>query len=141
MPRWIPICMLASGLLALSGCARVDRAERQPPAIPAPPGARPDELTSEQRVEIHRVAQAARDAVRGCFEAALRVDPGLRGKITLRFKILFDGSVHGAEAVIDEPGSPTLVACLLAEAGRWRTSLRPASALTVEYPFAFRAVR
>ncbi|MBI5489076.1 MAG: AgmX/PglI C-terminal domain-containing protein [Deltaproteobacteria bacterium] len=62
---------------------------------------------------IRRIVQQAQPDVRRCYEAALRRDPSVAGRVTVRLVIAADGLVQGALATGDETGDEALVDCLL----------------------------
>ena len=76
-----------------------------------------------------------------CFNKELRRNPGLSGKITVRFTIESKGRVTKASVASSTISSSTLKECLLKIIRRFkfkRISEREGS-MTVTYPFVFNA--
>jgi TonB family protein len=78
-------------------------------------------------------------AIKACYENQLKRNPGLRGKIRVRFTILETGGLSDVVAAESSLGSPEVAACIIGTMRSWRTPFRPAGTVTVEYPFVFSA--
>lgn len=103
--------------------------KRKAPTVVGPEGAEID-VNAVQGVVSRRMG-----AIKGCYEKALRADPDLRGKLTLRFTIDTDGRV--TECVAKESELPeSVVSCMAERFGEFRF---PASGgpATIEMPFLF----
>jgi TonB family protein len=95
-------------------------------------------------VDGERLAEFVRartGAIRACYEARLRIDPGLEGRIRVRFRILETGGISDVTAKEDTLGSPDVAACVIAVMRTWRSPFRPPEAVPVEYPFHFTVSR
>lgn len=79
-------------------------------------------------------------SIRACYESALKRNPGLKGKISIRFAILETGGLADVAAALNSVGSPEVVACIVNTMRGWRTPFRPSGPVTVEYPFVFQPV-
>jgi hypothetical protein len=79
-------------------------------------------------------------AVRACYEAALKRNPSLSGKLVLRFAVSMIGKVTSLEIDTDTLNDPEVIACIKARAFSWRF---PPSAEPIEfsYPFVFQAAK
>ncbi len=78
-------------------------------------------------------------AIKACYENQLKRNPGLRGRIRIRFTILETGGLADVAAVENTVGSPEVAACILGTMRSWRTPFRPNGTVQVEYPFVFSA--
>jgi outer membrane biosynthesis protein TonB len=77
--------------------------------------------------------------IKACYEAQLKRNPRLRGKIRIRFTILETGGLAEVVAVENSLGSAEVVSCILGTMRGWRTPFRPRGTVTVDYPFVFTA--
>lgn len=77
--------------------------------------------------------------IKACYEAQLKRNPRLRGKIRIRFTILETGGLTDVAAVENSLGSAEVVSCILGTMRGWRTPFRPHGTVTVDYPFVFTA--
>jgi outer membrane biosynthesis protein TonB len=78
--------------------------------------------------------------IKACYENALKRNPGLRGKLSIRFTILETGGLADVQAAVTSLGSPEVAACIMNTMRTWRTPFRPTGPVTVEYPFVFAPV-
>jgi hypothetical protein len=78
--------------------------------------------------------------IKACYENALKRNPGLKGKISIRFTILETGGLAEVAAAQNSLGSPEVAACIVNTMRAWRTQFRPSAPVTVEYPFVFQPV-
>jgi outer membrane biosynthesis protein TonB len=78
--------------------------------------------------------------VKACYENALKRNPNLRGKLTIRFTILETGGIADITTALNTIGAPDVAACIVNAMRTWRTQFRPSGPVTVEYPFVFSPV-
>jgi len=78
--------------------------------------------------------------IKACYENALKRNPGLKGKISIRFTILASGGIADIQAVVNSLGSPEVASCITNTMRTWRTQFHPSGPVTVEYPFVFAPV-
>ena len=78
--------------------------------------------------------------IKACYENALKRNPSLKGKISIRFTILETGGLAEISAAVNSVGSPEVAACIVNTMRSWRTQFRPSGPVTVEYPFVFQPV-
>ncbi len=78
--------------------------------------------------------------IKACYENALKRNPSLKGKISIRFTILETGGIADIQAAVNSLGSPEVAACIVNTMRTWRTQFRPSGPVTVEYPFVFAPV-
>ncbi len=83
--------------------------------------------------------RARMGAIKACYEGQLKRNPGLRGRIRVRFTILETGGLSEVEAAEDSVGASEVAACVVATLRSWRTPFHPTAPVTVEYPFVFSA--
>lgn len=72
-----------------------------------------------------------------CYEQGVRKNPGLGGKVTVRFVIEKDGRVGNAAPVCTSMPDPAVVACIVGEYGQIRFPRPEAGIVTVVYPVTF----
>jgi outer membrane biosynthesis protein TonB len=85
--------------------------------------------------------KARMSAIKGCYENALKRNPNLRGKITIRFTILETGGLADIESATNTMNSADVAACIMGTMRSWRTPFKPSGPVTVEYPFVFSSVQ
>jgi TonB family protein len=78
--------------------------------------------------------------IKACYENALKRNPSLKGKISIRFTILETGGIADIQAAVNSLGSPEVASCIINTMRTWRTQFRPSGPVTVEYPFVFAPV-
>ncbi|BDG10433.1 AgmX/PglI C-terminal domain-containing protein [Anaeromyxobacter paludicola] len=83
--------------------------------------------------------RARMSAVKACYESQLKRNPGLRGKIRIRFTILETGALSDVQAVENGIGSSEVASCIVATMRTWRTQFHPSGVVTVEHGFVFSA--
>jgi hypothetical protein len=72
-----------------------------------------------------------------CYEEGLGKNPGLGGKVTVRFVIEKDGRVGKAVPVCTSMPDPAVVACIVGEYGQMRFPRPEAGIVTVVHPVTF----
>ncbi|MGC3996572.1 MAG: AgmX/PglI C-terminal domain-containing protein [Anaeromyxobacter sp.] len=75
--------------------------------------------------------------IKACYENALKRNPALKGKLTIRFTILETGGISDITVVVNSLGSQDVATCITGAMRTWRTQFRPEGPVTVEYPFVF----
>jgi outer membrane biosynthesis protein TonB len=78
--------------------------------------------------------------IKACYENALKRNPRIKGKISIRFTILETGGLADVSAAQNSLGAPEVAACIINTMRSWRTQFRPSGPVTVEYPFVFQPV-
>ncbi|MDJ0761776.1 MAG: AgmX/PglI C-terminal domain-containing protein [Myxococcota bacterium] len=86
--------------------------------------------------EVAKVVNRRLGSIKGCYERALRRDPTLGGKVTVRFTISGSGKVSAARTTLNEL-TPEVGNCIVSAFKRFRFPQPDGGALTVEYPFMF----
>jgi hypothetical protein len=88
---------------------------------------------------IRRVIEEHRGAIDQCYALALRYDPNLEGRLSVRFVIEPDGRVGEIDLADDTLTDPCVGRCVIA-AGKqlWQFPRIPgAGTITINYPFNF----
>jgi hypothetical protein len=75
--------------------------------------------------------------IKACYDSALKRNPTLKGKISIRFTILETGGLADVTAALNSLASPEVASCIVSTMRAWRTQFRPSGPVTVEYPFVF----
>ena len=95
-------------------------------------------------IDRRRLAAFVRDRVgglRACYEAELRGNPRLEGRIRVRFTVLETGGLSQIVATENTLGSIDVADCLVRIMRSWRTPFRVSEVVSVEYPFVFSSSR
>jgi outer membrane biosynthesis protein TonB len=74
--------------------------------------------------------------LKACYENALKRNPGLRGRMRLRFTILETGGLSEVNVIENALGSD-VAACVTNTMRAWRMPFRPSGPVTVDYPLVF----
>ena len=78
-------------------------------------------------------------AIRSCYQRALKRNPSLKGKITVRMSINTMGRVTRVDIDADTIGDPTVTSCIKGYARRWRFPPPEGGSAEVAVPFVFTA--
>jgi TonB family protein len=87
--------------------------------------------------QLRREMKTRVGALRTCYERALKRDPGLGGKLLLRFTILPVGTVTSVELESDSLNDPDMTRCVRQSVAGWRFSAPEGGAVEVAFPFVF----
>jgi outer membrane biosynthesis protein TonB len=74
--------------------------------------------------------------LKACYENALKRNPGLKGRMRIRFTILETGGLADVAAVENALG-PEVSSCVTNTMRSWRLPFRPSGPVTVDYPLVF----
>jgi hypothetical protein len=86
--------------------------------------------------EVAKVVNRRLGAIKGCYERALRRNPTLEGRITIRFTVAGSGKVSSASATQNEL-SPDVADCITSAFKSFRFPPPEGGTATFEYPFMF----
>ena len=87
---------------------------------------------------IRKIIHENRDQIRGCYESALKLKPGLSGKVSVKFTISKEGPVSEAESVKDTVGDQPMAECLVNAVKTWIfPKPKGGGIVIVTYPFIF----
>ncbi|WP_242394365.1 AgmX/PglI C-terminal domain-containing protein [Anaeromyxobacter oryzisoli] len=75
--------------------------------------------------------------IKACYENALKRNPSLKGKVSIRFTILETGGLADISAAVNTLATPEVASCIVGTMRTWRTQFKPSGPVTVEYPFVF----
>jgi outer membrane biosynthesis protein TonB len=84
--------------------------------------------------------RARNGLVKTCYENALKRNPSLKGKISIRFTILETGGLADISPSANSLGSAEVAACIINTMRTWRTQFHPSGPVTVEFSFVFNLV-
>jgi outer membrane biosynthesis protein TonB len=130
------------GDLATSGGGAVGLGAKSDVRVSGSVAAEAAEIDSAEidQGKLGAFVRARMGLIKTCYETALKRNPNLRGKLTIRFTILETGGVADVTVVLNTVGSPEVAACISGTMRSWRTQFRPSGPVTVEYPFVFSPV-
>ncbi len=86
---------------------------------------------------IQATVRANFDRFRACYESALRRNSKLKGKLSVRFRIDFDGEVSSPELAGASVPDAEFQSCLVDEFARLRFEAPPNGGIVVTYPLDF----
>lgn len=89
------------------------------------------------KAALARFIKARLSAIQACYEAQLKRNPSLRGKIVVRFTIGSNGRVGDVEIDENQMGNDEVASCIRAKIRAWTTPFKPDGDATVSYPFVF----
>lgn len=89
------------------------------------------------REEVRRTIRRHRNDVYSCFEAALRSNPSLEGRVTLAFQIDTSGVVHNARVISSEGNVDEVGSCVAGRLAHWTFDTAPGATGVAAYPFVF----
>ncbi len=95
-------------------------------------------LGSLDRQDIDTEIKRNLSDVRGCYQRELGRNPGLAGKVIVKFVIATDGSVSSAETKSSTLGSPAVEACVNSKFMKFAfPKPKGGGVVIVSYPFVF----
>jgi TonB family protein len=130
------------GDLATSGGGKVGYGAKSEVRVSGSVAAEEAEVDSADidQGKLAAFVKARMGLIKACYENALKRNPKLKGKVSVRFTILETGGLSDITAAQNSLGSPEVAACILNTMRSWRTQFRPSGPVTVEYPFVFQPV-
>ena len=87
---------------------------------------------------ITEVVRRRAGAIRACYEDRLQVKPELAGKVTIRWRIEFDGKVGSANVLKTTLGDSKVESCVLRAIRRMRFQKPEGGVCIIQWPFVFR---
>jgi outer membrane biosynthesis protein TonB len=88
---------------------------------------------------VVREVKARMGAIKACYERALKRNPGLAGKIAIRWTITGAGTVTGVDVDQDSMGDSEVTNCMKSRIATWRFPAPSGGAVEVSFPFVFQA--
>ncbi|HET9037590.1 MAG TPA: AgmX/PglI C-terminal domain-containing protein [Myxococcaceae bacterium] len=89
------------------------------------------------RAALSRYIRDRLGAIRGCYERELKRNPGLKGKIMVRFNITPAGRAGDVRIEENTLGSPEVASCITGLMRSWIFPFKPPDEVPVQYPFLF----
>jgi TonB family protein len=130
------------GALATSGGGKVGLGTKTEVKVSGSVAAEEAEVDSSDidQGKLGAFVRARMGLIKACYENALKRNPTLKGKISIRFTILETGGLTDISTAQNSLGSAEVAACIMNTMRAWRTQFRPSGPVTVEYPFVFQPV-
>ena len=130
------------GDLATSGGGAVGLGAKSEVRVSGSVAAETAEIDSSEidQGKLGAFVRARMGLIKTCYENALKRNPHLKGKLTIRFTILETGGLSDITVVLNSVNSPEIATCITGTMRSWRTQFRPSGPVTVEYPFVFSPV-
>jgi hypothetical protein len=88
---------------------------------------------------VVREVKARMSAIKACYERALKRNPGLAGKVAMRWTITGAGTVSGVEVDQDSMGDSEVTGCMKSRIATWRFPAPSGGAVEVSFPFVFQS--
>ena len=130
------------GDLATSGGGKVGYGAKTEVRVSGSVAAEEAEVDSADidQAKLTAFVKARMGLIKACYENALKRNPTLKGKLSIRFTILETGGLADIAPAVNTLGSPEVAGCIVNTMRAWRTQFRPSGPVTVEYPFVFQPV-
>jgi outer membrane biosynthesis protein TonB len=130
------------GSLATSGGGKVGYGAKTDVKVSGSVAAEEAEVDSAdiEQSKLAAFVKARMGLIKACYENALKRNPTLKGRVSVRFTILETGGLADVAAAQNTLGAPEVAACIVNTMRSWRTQFRPSGPVTVEYPFVFSPV-
>ena len=130
------------GDLATSGGGKVGLGTKTEVKVSGSVAAEDAEVDSSDidQGKLGAFVRARMGLIKACYENALKRNPSLKGKISIRFTILETGALADISTAQNSLGSAEVASCITNTMRSWRTQFRPSGPVTVEYPFVFQPV-
>lgn len=127
------------GDLGTQGGGNVALAEKKEVAIK---GRIVDQAPEVESAEVDREKLAAfvrqrKGAIQGCYEKELKRNPGLKGKVVVRFAITPAGRTSDIDIEENTLGNEAVASCIKTVVRGWIFPFKPESEVPVAYPFVF----
>jgi outer membrane biosynthesis protein TonB len=88
------------------------------------------------QAKLGAFVRARMSLLKACYENALKRNPGLKGRMRIRFTILETGGLQDVSTVENALGSE-VSSCVVNAMRGWRLPFRPSGPVTVDYPLVF----
>lgn len=95
------------------------------------------ESSSVDRDGVNRYVRMRIKSIQGCYEKELKRNPGLKGKVVVRFVINPDGRVSEISIETNSMGDEAVAACIVNVIRSWKFPFHPPDAAAVSFPFVF----
>ena len=84
--------------------------------------------------QVSKVMRRRSSAFRACYESRLKVNPGLKGKVVIRFTIGTAGRITNIKVAQNSTGDSAVGSCIINKVRRWRFSPPENGSVTFTYP-------
>lgn len=128
------------GGIGTSGGGAVKMREKQDVAVRGSVSQEGDaevDSPSVDKAALSRFINLRKGSIQGCYEAQLKRNPALHGKLVLRFTIGTRGQIVEVGIDSDTLGSDELSSCITRLVKAWRMPFSPEADTTVTFPFLF----
>jgi hypothetical protein len=88
---------------------------------------------------VVKEVRARMGAIKACYERALKRNPGLAGKVAIRWTITGAGTVTGVDVDQDSMGDSEVTSCMKSRIATWRFPAPSGGAVEVSFPFVFQS--
>lgn len=117
--------------------ATLERKKVVPPQISIDDGEFETESSSVSKESLGQYIRPRLRSVQQCYERELKRNPGLRGKIVVRFVITTAGRVGEVSIESNSMGDDNVAACISMTIKRWVFPIKPEDDAAVSFPFVF----
>lgn len=125
------------GGLATAGGGQVSTGTKKEARVASIKAEAPEVDGSLDSESIAKVVRARLRSIQDCYEAALKRDASLSGKIEVEFTIAESGNVDEARVSSNKMGSAEVGDCIVSRVRRWKFPQPKGGSVTVNYPFIF----
>ena len=95
------------------------------------------ESNTVDKAALGRYIRSHLGAIQGCYERELKLNPALKGKITVRFVVTTAGRVGDASIDDDSVHDDAVSSCVLMRIRNWVFNFHPDEDAPVIFPFIF----
>ena len=85
--------------------------------------------------DVQRVFKRRKGAIKHCYEQALKKDPTVKGKVTIRFTIGPAGRITSISIKDNSTGSASIGSCIKGKVKSWKFPPPEGGSVTFSYPF------
>lgn len=117
--------------------ATVARAKVVPPQISIDEDEFESDDASVSKESLSQFIRPRLRSVQQCYERELKRNPGLAGKLVVRFLITTAGRVGEVSIESDSMGDSNVNACIVSTIRRWVFPIKPEDEAAVTFPFVF----
>ncbi|TNF29644.1 MAG: TonB family protein [Deltaproteobacteria bacterium] len=87
------------------------------------------------KASVARVFSRRKGAIKYCYEKSLKVNPNLRGKVTIRFTIGPAGRITDIDVSENSTGDTAIAQCIVGKVKGWKFEPPSGGSVTFSYPF------
>ena len=90
---------------------------------------------------VTREVKARMGAIKACYDRALKRNPNISGKVSVRWTITGAGTVSGVDIDQDTMGDSEVSSCIKSNIAKWRFPAPSGGSVEVSFPFVFQATQ